>query len=68
MKKARPVMTPDEARAWFEANRERLRERFGEIPDPPPEATPDGTLVGPQTELDFRRMLREMDEELEDED
>jgi hypothetical protein len=65
----KPTMTIEEARRWFAANKERLREKFAEMEDPPAELTPDGHLVGPTNELEFRRLMRELaDSEHEEDD
>ena len=59
-------MTPEEAQAWFEKNKERLRKQF-EVEkndeDLAPEKTPGGVVVGPDTELAYRRMLRQIRED-----
>jgi hypothetical protein len=61
-------MTIEEARAWFEANKERLRKENAEIEDLPAELTPDGHLLGPRDELEFRRLIRELAKPDNDED
>jgi hypothetical protein len=60
MTPSKPTMTVEEARAWFEANKERLRNKFARMPDPPAELTPDGNLLGPSNELEFRRIINEL--------
>jgi len=62
MTQSKPTMTVEEARAWFQANKERLRNRFAQMPDPPAELTPDGNLLGPTNELEFRRIIHELAE------
>jgi hypothetical protein len=64
-------MTPEEAKAWFEKNKERLKKQFEvekDDDDLPPEKTPGGVVVGPENELAYRRILREIEESGSDED
>jgi hypothetical protein len=58
-------MTVEEAKAWFEQNRERLRKELRlheEIEDLPDEATPGGMLLGPRNDIEYARILREIRE------
>jgi hypothetical protein len=65
-------MTIEEAREWIRANRGRLqqklegRENLEDLPDLPDECTPGGMTLSPETELELRRLLREI-QQLDDE-
>jgi hypothetical protein len=65
------TMTPEEAREWIRRNKGRLKEKLerGEdIPDLPDEDTPGGMTLGPRTELEFHRLIREIEKIAESEE
>lgn len=61
------TMTPEEARAWIERNKGRIKEILEggspeEASDLSDEDTPGGMTLGPTTELEYRRLIREIKE------
>jgi hypothetical protein len=61
------TMTPEEARDWIQRNKGRIKEILEggsseEIQDLRDEDTPDGMTLGPTTELEYRRLIREIEE------
>jgi hypothetical protein len=51
-------MTIEEAKAWLQANRERFA-KFDDVDDMPPDIK-ESRLLGPDSQLTWRRLLREL--------
>ena len=63
--------TEEEARATLEKNKEklrRLRREFDKAEDEAVEPDPGPVFLGPKTELEYRRMKRDMEQQEDDDE